>query len=452
MGDSPPNFVIIFTDDQGYNDLGCYGSKRLRTPLVDGMASRGVRFTQFYVGSSVCTPSRAALLTGCYPKRISMSAIPWEINGEKLIGDVLRPNSEWGLNTGESTIALLLRQQGYATACIGKWHLGDAPVFLPTRHGFDSYLGIPYSNDMKPTCLMRDEAVIEEDTDQESLTDRYTDAAVDFIRRNGERPFFLYFAHNMPHTPLHAPERFRGRSKGGLYGDVIEHIDWSTGEILNALDELGIMDSTLVMFASDNGPWYLRGEHGGNATPLRASKGATYEGGFRVPCVIQWPARIRPGIVCDEVATTMDILPTFVTLAGGKPPQDRIIDGRDILPLMVGEAGARSPHEAFYYYFLDELQAVRSGNWKLKYQTKLLHEDKYVYRHAENMGKDAVIPEALYDLDVDPGEQKNVIQDHQEVAAALYALADRARQDMGDSATGNPGTNVRPIGRYRRRP
>jgi arylsulfatase A-like enzyme len=439
-----PNFIIMFTDDQGYNDLGCFGSKMIKTPNIDRLAEEGVKFTDFYVGSSVCTPSRAALMTGCYPVRISMNAIPDE--NKQPVRDVLFPHSPYGLHPDEITMAELLNSCGYGTACVGKWHLGVAPEFLPTRHGFDSYYGIPYSNDMQPTCMMRDETVIENDTNQETLTERYTEESIRFIRENKEQPFFLYLAHNMPHTPLHASERFRGKSQGGLYGDVVECIDWSMGRILETLEELGLDENTLVMFTSDNGPWYVQGENGGNATPWRASKGSTYEGGFRVPCVMRWPGAIPAGRVCSEMVTTMDILPTFAELAGGHAPEDRIIDGKDIRPLITGEAEAKSPHEAFFYYFLNELQAVRCGHWKLKLETKLVHEDKYVFMWRDDPHRDATIPEALYNLYVDPGEQKNVLRDHPDIVAKLHALIEKARADMGDSATNTAGKNVRPIG------
>jgi arylsulfatase A len=439
-----PNFIIMFTDDQGYNDLGCYGSKLIKTPNIDRLANEGVKFTDFYVGSSVCTPSRAALMTGCYPVRISMNAMPNQ--DRQLVRDVLGARSPYGLHQDEVTIANLLKSCGYAAACVGKWHLGDAPDFLPTRRGFDSYYGIPYSNDMKPTCMIRDETVIEDETNQETLTERYTEESIRFIQENKDQPFFLYLAHNMPHTPLHVSERFRGKSEGGIYGDVIECIDWSMGKILDTLSELGLDDNTLVMFSSDNGPWYVKGEHGGNATPWRSSKGSTYEGGFRVPCLMRWPDRIPAATTCTELATTMDVLPTFVSLAGGQVPEERLTDGKDILPLMTGEPEARTPHEAFFYYYLNELQAVRSGNWKLKLETKLIHEDKYVYARRDDQHKEATIPEALYNLYVDPGEQKSVLHDHPDIVERLQVLLENARRDMGDSATSTIGKNVRPIG------
>ncbi|MCC6487180.1 MAG: sulfatase [Candidatus Hydrogenedentes bacterium] len=435
----PPNFVIIFTDDQGYNDLGCYGAPLIKTPNIDRMAAEGMRFTDFYVAAPVCTPSRAALMTGCYPQRLSMADMA---RSEGRTGWVLFPDSTCGINSDEVTIAELLKAQGYATACVGKWHLGHQAAFLPTRHGFDYYYGIPYSNDMKPTPLMRMDEVIEEPAVQETLVERYTEEAVRFIREHKEQPFFVYLPHNMPHIPLHVSERFRGKSAGGLYGDVIESIDWGVGEILNTLDELGLSENTIVMYASDNGPWLTHGEEGGLATPLRSGKGTTYEGGMRVPGIMRWKGRIPAGSVCHELASTIDVLPTFATLAGASVPNDRIIDGKDILPLMLGEPGAATPHEAFFYYSGLNLMAVRSGKWKLKLETPLWE----VISNRGYKGPDASLPEALYNLHTDPGEQKCVLQDHPEIAERLRGLLAQMREDLGDARTGVVGKNVRPVG------
>lgn len=439
---SQPNFVVIFTDDQGYNDLGCFGSRLIKTPRIDRMAREGMRFTDFHVSAPVCTPSRASLMTGCYAQRVGLAEVREKDRDQPSF--VLFPFSTYGLNPSEITVADLLHQQGYTTACMGKWHLGHLPPFLPTRHGFDSYYGIPYSNDMKPSPILRNEEAIEEPAVQETLTERYTEEAVRFIGENRDRPFFLYLPHNMPHVPLHVSDRFRGKSAGGLYGDVVECIDWSVGRILDTLEALGLSDNTLVIFTTDNGPWLSQGENGGFAAPLRAGKGTTYEGGMRVPCVMRWPAAIPADTVCTEFATTMDILPTLTRLAGGEAPTDRIIDGKDILSLMKGEAGAKSPYDAFYYYYGNRLQAVRSGPWKLKLKSVLSQED--IYKRFET--PDAPVAEALYNLDTDIGEQKSLLNDHPDVAERLRAIAEKARADLGDSIMGVPGANVRPAGQF----
>ncbi|MEA3368267.1 MAG: sulfatase, partial [Planctomycetota bacterium] len=356
--DRPMNVVIIFTDDQGYQDVGCFGSPLIRTPNLDRMAAEGARFTDFYVAASVCTPSRSALMTGCYPQRIHMNVQPRLAGGQLRPGGVvLFPNSPGGLHPNEVTLAEILKSRGYATACVGKWHLGHLPQFLPTRQGFDSYFGIPYSNDMRikkdgkaGPPLMRGEKVVEHPANQATLTRRYTEEACRFIRASKDRPFFLYLPHTMPHLPLAASETFRGKSKRGFYGDVIEEIDWSVGQVLATLKDCGVDQETLVIFTSDNGPWIRFGARGGCAKPLRDGKGTIYEGGMREPCIMRWPGRIPAGHVCREVATTMDLLPTLARLAGARQPQDRVIDGRDIWPLMSGQPGATSPHEAFYYH------------------------------------------------------------------------------------------------------
>jgi len=441
----PPNVVVIFVDDLGYDDLGCFwtpnqepGYERIETPRLDAMAADGVRFTDFYVAASVCTPSRAALMTGCYAQRVGLA-------GPRL---VLYPGSTIGINPDETTIAELLKARGYATACIGKWHLGHLPPFLPTRHGFDRYYGIPYSNDMKPTVLMRDEQVIEQPAVQETLTERYTNEAVEFITENKDRPFFLYLPHTMPHTPLHVSDTFKGKSKRGIYGDVVECLDWSAGRILDTLATLGLDDNTLVVFTSDNGPWLLRGKHGGKAQPLRSGKCTTYEGGMRVPCLMRWPGRIPAGTSCSEVATTMDLLPTLAGLAGAALPEDRIIDGKDIWPLMAGVNGAKSPHEAFCYYHRYTLEAVRSGKWKLMFERTTKQEFPYRWGGMKKQGhKDEIVPEALYDLEADIGETTNLITEHPDVARRLRELADTMRDDLGDSRTGRPGKNRREPGK-----
>lgn len=398
---TPPNIIIIFTDDQGYEDVGCYGSPQIATPVLDKMAAAGMRFTDFYSASPVCSPSRAALLTGCYPPRVGFSGVLW-------------PNSDTGLNPDETTVAEALKTRGYATACIGKWHLGHLPAFLPQQHGFDTYFGVPYSNDMKvdpkmalaeevvfregmtearmrnedpekdKVPLMRDDKVVEYPADQNTLTKRYTEEALRFIRENRDKPFFLYLPHTMPHIPLAASDEFRGKSKRGLYGDVIEEIDWSTGEILRTLKELNLDENTLVIFTSDNGPWDLPDGQGGSAQPLRGFKFSTYEGGMRVPCIMRWPGKIPAGMTCSEVTSTIDLMPTIARLAGAELPQDKVRDGHDIWPLMAGETGAKSPHEAYYYYKGKNLQAVRKGDWKLYQPDK---GDVKLYNLREDVGE-----------------------------------------------------------------
>jgi len=432
---SRPNFIVIITDDQGYQDVGCYGSPDIRTPNLDRMAAEGVRFTDFYVAAPLCSPSRAALMTGCYPQRVSITS-------------VLHPHSKIGLNPGEITIADMLKTRGYATACIGKWHLGHLPPFFPTRQGFDYYFGLLYSNDMfvnrdtneRGIPLMRGEEVIENPVVQETLTPRYTEEAVRFITDNKDRPFFLYVPHTAPHVPLHVSQRFAGRSKRGTYGDVIEEIDWSTGEILNALKRLGLDQNTLVTFTSDNGPWLAKGKDGGSALPLRDGKGTAWEGGMRVPAIMRWPGRIPSGSLCKEMALTIDLLPTLAGLAGVEPPSDRIIDGKDIWPLISSMPHARTPHEAFFYYEGAGLCAVRSGKWKL------IIPRKRTQRRSDGSAKETDVPLSLCDLNVDISETNDVSANHPAVVKRLLDLAERCRDDIGDSLQQREGKNVRPPG------
>ena len=355
-----PNYVLIFCDDLGYNDLGCYGSMKNRTPRIDAMAKEGMRFTSFLSSSPVCTPSRASLLTGCYARRVGMH--------EDFTGHwVLIPRSRRGMHADEWTLPEMLKAKGYATACIGKWHLGDQPPHLPTAHGFDEYYGIPYSNDMAsarrgdpPLPLVQDTKVIEAPADQATLTKRYTREAIQFIERNKSKPFFLYLPHTFPHLPLFASKEFHGKSANGRYGDSVEEIDWSTGKILDALKQHGLDKNTLVIFTSDNGS---NGRNGGSNAPLSGAKGGTMEGGMRVPMIARWPGRIPAGGTCNELSSTMDFLPTFAALSGGLLSANKI-DGHDITPLLTGTKGAASPYEVFYYYRRRQLQAVRWGDWK----------------------------------------------------------------------------------------
>lgn len=442
----PPNFVIVFIDDMGYADVGCFGAQGYQTPNIDRMAAEGTRFTDFYVAASVCTPSRAALLTGCYPQRVSLP-------------NVLGPRAKIGISDQEVTIAQMLKPLGYATACFGKWHLGDDPKFLPTHHGFDEYFGLPYSNDMWPKHpeapkdypdlpLIEGDKVIQLDPDQTQLTTWYTERAVRFIEKNKDRPFFLYVPHSMCHVPLHVSDKFKGKSQRGLFGDVIMEIDWSVGQILATLKRLGLDRNTMVVFCSDNGPWLSYGDHAGSARPLREGKGTSFDGGQREPTLMRWPGRIPAGKVCREPVSTMDILPTIARLTGAKLP-DHTIDGKDIWPLIAGQRGAKSPHEAFFYYQSWALEAVRSGQWKLHFP----HGYRTLNGRPGGTGgipakyEQAKIDVALFDLETDIGEQHNVAAEHPDVVARLQQLADRMRQDLGDSALKMPGPGRRPPGK-----
>lgn len=444
--DRPPNFVLIFCDDLGYADLGCYGAKEQVTPHLDRLAREGVRFTDFYTAAAVCSASRAALLTGCYPQRVG------------ILG-ALGPNDKHGIHEDEVLLPELLKAQGYTTAIFGKWHLGHHPKFLPTKHGFDRFFGLPYSNDMWPKHpespqaypdlpLIDGAKTIELNPDQTELTTWYTDRVVNFIREAKDKPFFLYVPHSMPHVPLFVSEKFRGKTNG-TYGDVIAEIDWSIGQIMAALKETGNDENTLVLFTSDNGPWLSYGEHSGSAGPLREGKGTTWEGGHRVPCLARFPKVIPAGATCREVAGTIDVLPTFAKFAGAEAPTDRIMDGRDIGPLLRGEAGAKSPHEAFYFYWNQGLEAVRSEKWKLHFS--------HAYRSLDGKpgGKDGIPAKyvqkktdaALYNLETDVGETTDVAAQHPDVVARLKELADKMRADLGDSLTNQSGKNRRPAGK-----
>lgn len=446
-----PSFVVIYADDLGYGDLGCYGAK-YPTPNLDRMAAEGRRFTSFYVAQAVCSASRAALLTGCYPNRIGIQG-------------ALGPADRHGIHDDERTIAEILKSRQYTCAAIGKWHLGHHPQFLPLRHGFDTYFGLPYSNDMwpqHPTAgarfpnlpMIAGDKVFNANVsaeDQARLTTQYTQHAVDFIQNNKNRPFFLYVPHSMPHVPLFASDKYRGKSGHGTYADVIQEIDWSVGQIFEALKTHGIDEKTLVMFTSDNGPWLSYGNHGGSAGPLREGKGTTWEGGMRVPCIARWPGRIDPGTVCNEMAATIDVLPTFAKLAGvdvarSDEVKQRPIDGFEFTPLLF-DREPKTPHEAYYFYWGKELQAIRSGRWKLHFP--------HAYQALKQAGADGrpgpyekrTTDLALYDLDSDIGEAKDVAGEHPEEVERLKKLADRAREDLGDSATGAMGKGVRPAGK-----
>jgi arylsulfatase A-like enzyme len=407
-----PNFVIIFADDQGYQDVGCFGSPNIKTPKLDGMAAEGMKFTNFYSACSVCSPSRAALMTGCYPPRVGITK-------------VLFRRDNIGLNPEEVTVADVLKGQGYATACVGKWHLGHLPEFLPTSNGFDSYFGIPYSNDMDgikgknrnldrawrekdyspwDVPLMRDKEIIEQPAVQTTLTERYTDECVKFIHKNKEKPFFLYMPHTMPHVPLFVSDDFYVKDVFNAYKATIEQIDDSVGQVLAALKEAGVDKNTLVIFTSDNGPWLSKKHHAGSALPLRDGKFTTYEGGMREPCIMRWPGRIPAGKVCSEICGTIDVLPTFARLAGAAVPSDRVIDGKNIWPLMAGRSGAKSPHKAYFYYKGTTLEAVRKGKWKLRRSKKKIE---------------------LYDLDTDISEKNNLAEDHPDIVERLTTTMEK---------------------------
>ena len=456
---TPPNVVVIFIDDMGYGDIGPFGADDYPTPNLDRMAREGRRFTDFVVSSAVCSASRAALLTGCYHRRVGISG-------------ALGPSASIGINEDEVTLAEICKSRGYATAIYGKWHLGHHPKFLPTNHGFDDYFGLPYSNDMwplHPANLARKEkdpkatgpwprlpmisgtTVINHDVqpaDQEQLTKQITEHATKFIRENAEHPFFLYVPHPMVHVPLYASAAFRGKSGAGIFGDVVMEVDWSVGQILDTLDEVGVTENTLVVFTADNGPWLSYGDHAGNAGPLREGKGTMFEGGYREPTIMRWPGQIPAGTTCDKLASTIDILPTVAGLIGADLPP-HAIDGVDIRPLLFGTP-EHSPREAFYcYYAGGELQAVRNERFKLTFP----HNYRTLNGQPGGSGGKPVpyasahVGLSLFDLDTDVGETKNVISEFPQVVAALEQIAEQARLDLGDKLTKRKGKGIRPVGR-----
>ncbi len=455
-----PNVVVIFCDDLGYADIGPFGAQGYATPNLDRMAADGIRLTRFYVAQAVCSASRAALLTGCYPNRVG-------------IRGALGPKSDIGIGDEETTLGEIAKQRNYATAIFGKWHLGHHPQFLPTRHGFDEYFGLPYSNDMWPyhpgylhlppeerqrrgfpdLPLFDNERVailpVTPD-DQRQLTTWYTEHAVDFIDRHHEGPFLLYLAHSMPHVPLYVSDKYQGATSRGRFGDVIEEIDWSVGQVLAALARHGLEERTLVIFTSDNGPWLSYGDHCGSAGPLREGKGTSWEGGVREPFVARWPGVIPAGSECHEPAMTIDLLPTIAALIGAELPAHKI-DGLDVWPLISGQPGAKSPHEAYYFYYADnELQAVLSGTKKLylphTYRTLAGRPGGRDGLPVDYEHRTLTEPE-LYDVVADVGETTNIAADHPQVVEQLLVIAEQARADLGDSLTNRQATGARPAGR-----
>ena len=447
----PPNVVLIFVDDMGYADISPFGGK-VATPNLDRMAREGRKFTNFHVSSAVCSASRSALLTGCYHNRVG-------------IHGALGPGAKIGLNPEETTIAELAKSRGYATGMAGKWHLGDAPKFLPIHQGFDEWLGLPYSNDMWPhhpeakagtypkLPLFDGDRIIDDEVspdDQRLLTTRYTERAVAFIERNKDRPFFCYLAHNMPHVPLYVSDKFAGKSGAGIYGDVMQEIDWSVGEVMAALERSGIADNTWVIFASDNGPWLSYGEHAGSSGQFREGKGTSWEGGTRVPCLMRWPGKIPAGTRCETILSTIDMLPTIAAQIGSKLPE-RKIDGLNVWPLIAGEAGAKNPHDGYAtYYANNELQSVTDGRWKLVFP--------HVYRTMGTTPKatggipakyrqEKIAQPELYDLESDPGEKSDVAAANSEVVSRLSKFGDIIRSELGDSLTKTKATGAREPGR-----
>lgn len=443
-----PNIIIIFTDDQGYQDVGCFGSPDINTPHLDKMAEEGIRLTDFYAAQAVCSASRAALLTGCYPNRIGVHG-------------AFMPNSKKGLNLEETTIAEMLKEKGYNTAIYGKWHLGDHSDFLPTRQGFDDYFGILYSNDMwnkhpqqgtifnfDVLPLWENEKRIDTLYDQSQLTTQITERSVDFISKNKDHPFFLYIAHPQPHVPLFVSEKFKGKSERGLYGDVIMEIDWSVGQIMETLKKHNIQNNTLVIFTSDNGPWLNYGEHAGSALPLREGKGTALEGGQREPCIIYFPDKIKPGRTIHTPMMNIDILPTIAHLTNARLP-DKTIDGKDVWKIWTGESSA-SPQEAYYFYYhVNELHGVRYKNWKMyfphTYRTlngkpggKNGFPVNYEHNTIENI--------ELYNLEKDISESNNVADQHPAVIEKIKTLANGMRERLGDSLLKMEGKETRRIG------
>jgi len=445
------NFIVVFLDDMGYGDLTVTGATGYHTPNLDRLCNEGMRFTNFYVAQAVSSASRAGLLTGCYPNRIGFAG-------------ALDHTAKTGISQDEVTIAGMLKKEGYACGAFGKWHLGHHPQFLPTRHGFDEYFGIPYSNDMwslhpQSGSYYPDLPLIENELiynpkvtpeDQEQMTTQFTERAVQFIEKNKDKPFFVYLAHPMPHVPLYVSDKFKGKSEQGLYGDVMMEIDWSVGEIMKTLEKLGLDDNTLIVFTSDNGPWLNYGDHAGSTGGLREGKGTSFEGGQRVPCIMRWTGKIPAGTICNQLASTIDLLPTFAHISGAPLPA-LPIDGVNIISLMTDESASSSPRKYFlYYYRQNDLEAIRNDRFKLVFPHSGRTYEGFL---PGNNGLPGQVNErrafelALYDLRRDPGERYDVKEQYPEVVAELMKFADEARKDLGDNLTGETGTGRRPIGR-----
>ena len=457
-----PNFVLFYSDDHGYSDIGCFGAVGFKTPHLDALAAAGRKFTSFYSTTSVCSASRTALLTGCYPQRVSMPGVLFPTSANPATGQKAGPG-KLGLHPNEITVARMLKDKGYATCIVGKWHLGDAPPFLPTKHGFDEYLGIPYSNDMghydgrmrlnpnsnrPPTPFYDGDKIIEEEPDQRFITRRYTERAVDFIKRSKDKPFFLYVPHTMPHTPLAAHPDFLGTSEHGLYGDVIQEIDWSVGEIVRTLRENGLEEKTMIIYTTDNGPWLHQGEHGGHAEQLRSGKATQYEGGHRVPCIMYWKGQIKPGTVASEMLATLDLMPTFAKLAGTTMPQDRKTDGLEAWGYISGATDV-SPRKTLVFNIpgAQRERVIRHEKWKLYLPGQygeIVQRDNYNSDAEWQAARQALVTQhdspRLYDLEADLLETQDLSERHPEVVADLTKRLDDFNKEIKAEA--------RPIGRW----
>ena len=447
----PTNIVVVFLDDMGYGDLTVTGATGYHTPNIDRLSNEGMRFTNFYAAQAVSSASRAGLLTGCYPNRIGFAG-------------ALDHSAKTGISQDEETIAEMLKKQNYVCGAFGKWHLGHHPQFLPTRNGFDEYLGLPYSNDMWPyhpqnpsyypdLPLYDGERIVNPKItpdDQTQLTTQYTERAVQFIEKNKNKPFFVYLAHSMPHVPLYVSDKFKGKSEQGLYGDVMMEIDWSVGEIMKILEKLDLDKNTLIVFTSDNGPWINYGNHAGSTGGLREGKGTSFEGGQRVPCIMRWPEKIPSGTICNQLASTIDLLPTFAHITGAPLPALRI-DGVNIISLMTEENANVSPRKHFlYYYRQNDLEAVRNDKFKLVFPHSGRTYEGFLPGNDGSAGRvneRSAVELALYDLRRDPGERYDVKELYPEVVAELSKIAEEARKDLGDNLNSEQGTGRRPIGR-----